>query len=115
MKQLKLILTFALLLVLLTGCTGVATKTTGGGMYKSFDYGEHWEQKNYAGNNGKKDLSISGVETRYIIFDKNDHALIYLATQNAGLFISENAGEEWRQIFKSGYVESVTPDPLKEV
>ncbi len=45
MKQLKLILTFALLLVLLTGCTGVATKTTGGGMYKSFDYGEHWEQK----------------------------------------------------------------------
>jgi photosystem II stability/assembly factor-like uncharacterized protein len=114
MNSLKLILTFTLLVVLLSGCSlGLTPKTNGGGVYKSFDYGEHWEQKNFAGNNGKKDLSIEGIETRYIIFDQNDHALIYLATQNAGLFVSENAGEEWRQIFKSGYITSVTPDPIE--
>jgi photosystem II stability/assembly factor-like uncharacterized protein len=80
-----------------------------GGVFKSFDYGEKWEHKNVATIDNKK-TNIGGVNTKEIVFDASDHSLVYLATRGDGLFVSENGGDEWRQIFKTGFVSAVAPD-----
>ncbi len=91
-----------------SGCTLSLTGTTAdGGVFKSYDYGEHWEQKNSAGQSGKTALSLNNVNTKEIVFDQQDHTLIYLSSRENGLFVSENAGEEWRQIFNAGFVNSL--------
>jgi photosystem II stability/assembly factor-like uncharacterized protein len=96
----------------LTACTPLTLSSPSeeAGVFKSFDYGEKWEHKNFAGLKGKKKLSLGAVETKEIILDPNDHALVYLATRNSGLFVSENAGEEWRSIYADGSVIDLALD-----
>ncbi|MFH1456545.1 MAG: YCF48-related protein [Patescibacteria group bacterium] len=112
MKFLRFFSILLLLGIILSGCS-LLNKNNDGGIYKSFDYGEHWEQKNFINNNDKKEISISGVNTREIVFDENDHSLVFLATRDSGLFVSTNAGEQWQRIFAGGFVGSVAPDPQK--
>lgn len=91
-----------------SGCTfSLSGTTTDGGIFKSYDYGEHWEQKNSAGQSGKTKLSLNNINTKEIIFDQQDHTLIYLSSRENGLFVSENGGEEWRQVFNAGLVSSL--------
>ena len=109
MRFLK-IFSILLLIIILSGCS-LLSQSNDGGIYKSFDYGEHWEQKNFVGKDGKKNITISDINTREIVFDENDHSLVFLATRDRGLFMSTNAGEQWQRIFTGGFVSSVAPDP----
>jgi photosystem II stability/assembly factor-like uncharacterized protein len=112
MSNLKLFTIILGLVFLTTACSFPFTSSPKevGGVFKSSDYGEKWEQKNSATINNKK-INISNINTKEIVFDAKDHSLIYLATRGNGLFVSENSGEEWRQIFTTGFVYSVAPDP----
>jgi photosystem II stability/assembly factor-like uncharacterized protein len=111
MSKLKLFIIVLGLILLTTACAlpFASAPKEEGGIFKSFDYGENWEHKNIAVIADKK-TNISDVSTKEIVFDFSDHSLVYLATRGQGLYLSENGGEEWRQIFNTGFISSVALD-----
>jgi photosystem II stability/assembly factor-like uncharacterized protein len=84
-----------------------------GDMYKSVDGAEHWE----------KSAMPSGVNApNDLVYDNTNPKRLYLACwpktvngseQNGGLYVSEDAGKSWRNIFdETSHVYSVAVDPF---
>lgn len=66
------------------------------GVFKSLDRGLNWQEQNVLQNNPKR--SLGRYNNHKLAFDIFNSHILYRAT-NVGLFISENGGEDWRQIF----------------
>lgn len=99
---------------ILSGCAHVrkAPQPLSGGLFKSFDRGETWQQKNLlATANGMK--SIRDANIKVITMDPQDNNALYIGTENRGLFYSYNGGEYWEQPaqINSGTVNDIVVDP----
>jgi photosystem II stability/assembly factor-like uncharacterized protein len=106
--NLKYLIPIFILSIFLASCSLPFSSSVGqvGGVFISSDYGENWT----AQKPEKNKIDISSVDTKEIVFDESDHSLVYLATRGNGLFVSENSGADWQQIFKTGFVSSVAVD-----
>ncbi len=95
--------------------TGASCGTTlDGGVYRSIDYAETWESRNYIGEDGRKTLTIGNVSVADMAFHPEDSNVIFLGTKGNGLYVSVDAGEHWSQgQIPSGNVYAVTFDPVE--
>jgi len=118
MKRIKGKKTLVLLLLSLTLISGCVIKfgntkpTAQAGVFKSFDKGNTWVQKNlflHAGGTG----SISGLNVISLNFDPQDNKAIYLASGSNGLLYSYDAADSWQKAkgIPDGRIESVAVDP----
>jgi len=84
-----------------------------GGVYKSFDKGAIWEQRNKILATDQKVLSISNLNILSFAMDPQDNKAIYVGSQGSGLFYSYDGGEGWTQslTLKSGDVPSIAVSP----
>lgn len=83
-----------------------------GGIYKSFDYGDSWESTNVFQDSSETTQDISSLLVTKIKIHPQDHKYVYLASSNAGLWYSTNAGKSWQQIFSSGNIFDFDLDPF---
>ena len=104
----------AIAAVFVSGCIrfGGSNPPSVAGIFKSFDKGNTWVEKNlflYSGGVG----SIAGINVVNLTFDPQDNRAIYLAAQADGLLYSYDAGDSWQKAWamSNGKVESVVVDP----
>ena len=81
-----------------------------GGVFKSVDKAENWQQKGAVA--ATKPGSLAGVDVTTIVFDPKDSKTIYLGTAANGLFYSTDAAESWFQVasLAVGRVSAITVD-----
>ncbi len=108
---------FAVLIstLLISGCTikfGNSKATGVAGVFKSFDKGENWTEKNLFLHSGGVG-SIAGVNVVNLTFDPQDSRAIYLASGDSGLFYSYDATDSWLKAnqIANGKIESAAVDP----
>lgn len=82
------------------------------GVFKSFDQGGTWTQKNlflHSGGTG----SIDGVNVIGLIFDPQDRQALYLNADGAGLLFSYDGADSWQKAnpVGNGRIESAAVDP----
>lgn len=84
-----------------------------GGVFRSLDSGETWEQKVFISQSGKRLNTMSDVQVTSMTFNPTDANSIYLGTQGAGLYITLTGGEQWVQSsITSGTIASLAIDPV---
>lgn len=111
MKKIFLLILLIIFPITLTGCSlGITTSSrTTGGIFKSYDFGESFEDSNKAIINNKLS-NIGGVNVSVIRMDPQDNKKIYVGTNGNGIYYSENGGLEWRNIFSKGKVYDLVLD-----
>ncbi len=106
MKRLALFL----LPVLLLGIS--CNQKTDGGVYRSLDSGETWEEATFISTDGKRIQSISDEDVIAMTFHPKDSNIIYLGTKANGIYITLTGGESWIQSkVDTGYISSIAVDP----
>jgi photosystem II stability/assembly factor-like uncharacterized protein len=73
-------------------------KASDGGVFKSEDAGETWAQKVFVGQQKKKVITIGDVNVEGIFFDPYNPDVMYMASKTSGVYKSETAGDQWRQL-----------------
>lgn len=98
------------LLFLGVGCNQPAKD---GGIFRTLDSGESWEQKNFVSRQGKKVVTLDDTHITKILIHPKDSNIIYIGTGDKGLYITLDAGERWYQTgLKSGSITNVVIDPV---
>ncbi|MFA5021995.1 MAG: hypothetical protein WC508_02880 [Patescibacteria group bacterium] len=111
----KIVIFVLLSVFLISGCSiklGASQAPALAGVFKSFDKGNNWSQKNlflYSGGVG----SLAGLNVLNLTFDPQDNRAIYLASDSQGLFYSYDSGDSWMKANQvgNGRIESVAVDP----
>ncbi len=112
-KKIFLLSLIFLLVPFLTGCVNVQIGSQDGGVFRSSDKGETWQQIVFAERIKKKKIkTISHVNVTQMVFNPLDSRIIYLATRENGAFFSENKGEKWNPLLAiRGEIKAIAPDP----
>ncbi|MDP3971184.1 MAG: YCF48-related protein [bacterium] len=98
----------SLLLLIGASCGEVAD----GGVFKSYDGGESWEQKTFISQEGRKKTTISDVNIATTVAHPNDSNIIYIGTNGNGMYTTLDGGETWVQSqINNGSVTSIAFDP----
>lgn len=92
------------------GGGGGGTSGNDGGVFKSSDKAENWQQK--VALAAVKPGAIANVNVMTIVFDPGDPKTIYLGTADNGLFYSVDGAESWLQVgsLAIGRVNAVAVD-----
>jgi photosystem II stability/assembly factor-like uncharacterized protein len=116
MKKSSIIVFLIIFTVILAGCVNKTNKKKqvkmgDGGVYKSSDAGETFFPMNKI--NEEKNLSNSSILD--IVIDPNNSDVIYVGTDNQGIYRSENGGQTWAES-KSDftYVRRIELDPANK-
>lgn len=114
MKKIYLII-FILSGLILTGAGciqfgGGGGGAADGGVFKSADKAETWQQK--VALAAVKPGSIANVNVVTMVFDPQDPRTIYLGTAENGLFYTTDGTDSWLQVgaFQSGRINAVAVD-----
>ena len=113
--RVKILVSILLIFILTSGCViklGPGKDSVRAGVFKSFDKGNNWVEKNlfiHSGGIG----SIVGLNVLDLVFDPQDNRAVYLASANSGLFYSYDSGDSWMKAGPVGdaRIESVAVDP----
>ncbi|MBI4652644.1 hypothetical protein HY750_00080 [Candidatus Kuenenbacteria bacterium] len=99
----------------LTGCIKVnfGTGTSeSGGIFKSIDAGNTWEQKTSLLSQSKEKQNIGKVNPTKMLFSLDDSQIIFLGTRENGMYVTFNGGDEWQNIFiPKGKINDIAIDP----
>jgi len=89
------------LLLVGAGCvtigTGQGLGAGDGGIYKSANKGDSWQQQAAILSVGQNRPSINGTSVDFITQDPEDANAVYIGTVDNGLFYSYDGGESWQQ------------------
>ncbi len=86
-------------ILVLTGCS-ISFKTRGGvdgGVYKTADYGDNWEQITLVYRVGDLKKTFSTVDLTSMTMDPTDTQAIYIGTQEQGMYYTYDGGIGWHQ------------------
>ena len=106
---------FATLTLLGAGCFGGSSTTTGdGGIWRTTDFGENYEQlKALPQLSGV--ASIGGVNVRTLKVDPNDTSVYYIGTVANGMFYTVDYGTTWQRpeapVMREGEILDIAVDP----
>lgn len=85
-----------------------------GGIYKSWDQGENWEQRNFLGIEKNKVVSISNKNVHGLWFDPIDPNIVYASTLSSGIYKTWDRGDNWETFsFNNGFYRDLAIDPLE--
>ncbi len=94
------------------GCIqfGGGSQALDGGVFKSTDKAESWQQK--VALAAVRPSSIANVNVSVMVFDPQDPRTIYLGTAENGLFYTLDGAESWFQVsaFSSGLINAIALD-----
>ena len=93
-KRLAILLGFFIVL-LLTGASCQSTPKDGG-IYKTTDQAETWQQKTFIKKVNKKTYTISEYEITCFAFDPKNSDTLYAGTKSNGIIVTKDAGESWQ-------------------
>lgn len=100
----------------LGGEGGEATTSIGGGnggIFRSVNHGETFEQRVFVEKTKKGDLTIGNTNILSLVFYPADSRVIYAGTREHGAFRTANGGEQWSPFFSSkGSINSIAPHPI---
>lgn len=100
----KSLLASILIPITFTGSAAIlpasCTPTRDGGVFRSFDRGETFEQK--VAISGKQ--TIAGIDSLTIKVDPQDSNIIYLGTRSEGIFKSMDGGDSWYRLNETNKV-----------
>lgn len=83
-----------------------------GGVFKSTDFGDNWNQKITLTDSGKTKSTIAGANILKILIDKQDSNKILIGTQSNGLLLSTDAGDTWTPILSNKTpIQAISTDP----
>src|SRR3989339_271193 len=120
MHQIKKISFLFLLISILfvtSGCVSVkSTKDTSnvdGGIFKTFNKGDTWQQKVLIPTTSGKPGSFAGMSVSSMIIDPSDEKAVYFGSEANGLLYSYNGGEGWQPAGKliQATIKSIAIDP----
>ncbi len=84
-----------------------------GGIFRSDDHGQTWQQKNYVGTNKNGQVNIGNVTTRTLNFIPSASGTIYIGTLANGIWSTTNSGDTWKSTsIRAGDYECLAFDPL---
>lgn len=91
MKKIIIPLSLIGLALIISGCSinlSSSSKTPAdGGIFKSTDFGENWQQKAPA---------IAGADMLFVTFDPTDAKIAYLSMKGLGIFKTIDGGDSWQ-------------------
>jgi photosystem II stability/assembly factor-like uncharacterized protein len=100
-SRLPLAISLASLLFLGAGCISFSAGGSGtgldGGLFRSGDKGETWQQRIDVPATGGQVRTIGGVNIAAIVQDPSDPSALYLGTVENGMFYSYDGGATWQQ------------------
>ena len=113
LKKTTILSSLLLVFLLTSGCIRVENTPTGGGIYKSMDGGNNWQQKISLLSLPQEQKYLDNIETNVFVFDPQDSQTIYLGTKKNGLFVSLDGAELWQEIKRlpKGKISSLAVDP----
>src|SRR3989339_546867 len=119
MHQIKKISFLFLLISILfvtSGCVSVkSTKDTSnvdGGIFKTFNKGDTWQQKVLIPTTSGKPGSFAGMSVSSMIIDPSDEKAVYFGSEANGLLYSYNGGQDWQTITRiKGGVQKMIINP----
>ncbi len=83
-----------------------------GGVWRSDDHGQSWQQKVFVSRTAKKTETIGRVSILAFAFDPKNSQRIFLGTRGNGVWKTDNRGEQWKPTsLRTGNYRCVTFDP----
>jgi len=115
-KKISFLVFFLAIMIFFSGCTikiGSGSKGVDGGIWKSTNGANTWEQVVAVPVTGGKIASIADLNVRRMTFDPQDYNTIYLSTEKNGIVYTNDGGDSWQQIkyFSGKKIRSVAVDP----
>lgn len=85
-----------------------------GGVFRSLDSAENWEQKVFIAQDGRRTRTINEVNVKTMAFHPTDANIIYLGSKGSGLYLTLTGGEQWTQssTVTSGTINAIAVDPI---
>lgn len=109
MRRIKIALLVLPLLLLAQGCSFnfLGGSSGGGGVLKSRDSGDTWQEANRLGENS----SLASASVARVRMDWEDKSVLYLASPTGGVYQSINAGESWNKVLSGVRVYDLQINP----
>ena len=110
----RFIVPIVLIVLLTTGCSirFSNNRVRDGGIFRSTDYAEHWEQKVFVRQEKKQTITISDVDVANIFPSPFSPDEFILATFAHGLYGTTNGGDSWQQTtINAGNYQAFSFDP----
>lgn len=79
-----------------------------GGVFVTEDISGEWQQKVFVGQDGRKEVTIAGVNVEKIEVDPSNADTYYLATREDGIWKTTSKGDQWNQL-------PVAPDRIRDI
>lgn len=102
-------------LVAFSGCTIRFTSSAiqDGGVFKSSDFAETWDQKVFVRQEKNRSVTVSDVNVAGIVFSPRDPQEMMLLTFENGIFRSLDGGDHWQALSLSpGHYPALLFDPV---
>lgn len=91
---------------------------TGPTFLRSDDQGSTWTPKDFVGQVKVKKktqtITLTSVSANLIVFSRLNPSLVFLATENNGLYVSTNRGDQWHPLGYRTAVRSFALDPTSD-
>ncbi len=94
-KKILSIIIPVLAVLIVSGCTKKSAAPTDGGIFKTYNFGETWEQKIFIKKTEKGTRTIGSVATSQIVFDTDHENTFYLISKEKGIYKTINGGDKW--------------------
>ncbi len=91
---------------------GCSVSTTDGGVYKTVDGGEKWNQEVTIEDNK---ATLADSNTTKLLADPNNSDVVFMISANQGLFVSNKFGDSWKRILpETSTVYDIDADPFNQ-
>ncbi|MBI3956668.1 MAG: hypothetical protein HY340_01635 [Candidatus Kerfeldbacteria bacterium] len=113
MKRLFLVGVIVLTAVLLGGCTiRLSSRPQDGGVFRSTDFGEHWDQTVFVRQERSRTITISAADVSNFVLSPFDPDELVITTLENGAFATTNSGDSWQPTaLSTGNVRAFVYDP----
>lgn len=94
------------------GCIRIKAVVSDGGVFLSKNGGSAWEQHVFVRQDEKKTVTIGGEDITTMVSDPKNPAVLYVGTEQSGIYKTENGGEVWQSFLPTkGRISGIAVNP----